>query len=273
MAEDATVHDRRRLIGSEVRHGRDAALAMDRAFGEVGFDDADGSVLAVRGDRLALLDATSQTADEYEIHYLLVFEINDNHQLASLTFHDPEHLADAIDELDARYLAGEGAALAPRHRVGFRSFAAANARDWDAFRDTYSPELVCTDRRQIGWPTLDRDGLVDTMREYSELAPDLFLLPRKVEIQGRAQLFTIDASGTTPDGGAVEWVQHTVTVVGADRHLEHRDLRRARLRRRARALRRARRRRCRRPPPPARRERGDSVERPDPGAVHPRPIR
>ena len=152
-------------------------------------------------------------ADDFEVEFLLVAEIEESGRVTALVYFDPEALIEAVDELDERYFVGEGVAVASLHRVNFRSFAAANARDWDAYRDTYSPDLVCTDRRQIGWPTLDRADLVATIREYTELVPDLILLPRKVEIRGPAALFTVDASGTTPDGGTAQWLLYTVSIV------------------------------------------------------------
>ena len=80
------------------------------------------------------------------------------------------------------------------------------------FRDTYTPDFVCTDRRQIGWPTVDRDGLVETMREYGE--------PRG-RIPASAQVRDPRPGATRhgrrvwhdADGSVVEWVQHVVTVV------------------------------------------------------------
>ena len=59
-------------------------------------------------------------------------EVTGDGRLAHGTMFDEDALVDALDELDARYLAGEGATVASLNRVGFRAFAAANARDWDA---------------------------------------------------------------------------------------------------------------------------------------------
>ena len=212
LHDDLLSDDRRSMVGDSPVEGVDSAVAANNAAAEVGLTRATGSTLAVRGDRLSLHRALHHTDGDFDVEFLLVAEIDDAGRVTALVYFDPDALADAIDELDARYLAGEGAPSAWLLRNNCRSFAAANARDWDAYRDTYTPGFVCADRRQIGWPTLDRDGIVATIREYTELAPDLFLLLRKVEIRGSACLSTIDAFGTTPDGIVVEWVQHTVSA-------------------------------------------------------------
>ncbi len=211
LAEDYHDIDRRTTVSFGERD-RDGFMAANRAAHELGFK-LTADPLAVRGERLCLGSGVWRTDAGDEIPLLGVVEADAEGRWLSSAWFDPDALTDALAELDARYFAGEGAALASRHRVGFGSFAAVNARDWNGFRDLYTPDLVCTDRRQIGWPTLDRDGLVTTMREYTELAPDLTLLPRKVELRGPVTLWAIDASGTTADGGAVEWGTYTVSPI------------------------------------------------------------
>ena len=208
VTDDVVTVDRRSLIGADLV-GVDAMLANVRATAEMGAIDVHFEPLAVRGSALGLGRVTFDF-DGFESCFLALGEVTGDGRLAHGTMFDDDALADAVNELDARYLAGEGAADAWSLRTDFQTYAAANARDWDAYRDGYAPDFVCTDHRQLGRPSIDRDGLVATMRSYVELAPDLFLIPRKVEIRGRAHLWTLAASGTAPDGGPVEWVLFAV---------------------------------------------------------------
>ena len=168
-ADDAVVIDRQRIVGEDLV-GRDAIVANFRAVAALGCRRRTGR--SARGARFELgLGRSTVSFGSFENVFLSVGEL------------DAEGLGAAhrhVRRGRARRRARRARRAVPRRRrrgagtdcsaPACRSFAAANARDWDAFRDPYTPDLVCTDRRQIGWPTLDRDGLVATMREYTELA-------------------------------------------------------------------------------------------------------
>ena len=47
--------DRRRVVSAGVRHGRDAAIADMRAIADLGVTDMTSTVIATRGERLALM--------------------------------------------------------------------------------------------------------------------------------------------------------------------------------------------------------------------------
>ena len=77
------------------------------------------------------------------------------------------------------------------------------------------PAFVGVDHRELGWPTLDRAGVVDTLRGYADLSTDFFMNTRKVFVHGRCLLVVLDVWGTTLDGISVERVQHLVITVSA----------------------------------------------------------
>ena len=95
-------------------------------------------LLATRGDRLALfrlrLVAADGNSGQVEVEYLDVVEVDEHGARAAEVTFDPEDLDAAYDELDARYIAGEGAPHAtqmeanqrfmgsvPRREIGRRS--------------------------------------------------------------------------------------------------------------------------------------------------------
>ena len=126
LAPDMLDDDRRRVVNAGVRHGRDALTANMRALAEVGVDSVTSSVVATRGERLALSRVRlSARRGEVSADVLDIAEIDiDNRIVASVVF-DLDDIDAAFAELDARYLAGEAAASRTHvvgHRTGIRRF-------------------------------------------------------------------------------------------------------------------------------------------------------
>ena len=178
FAPDVTIHDRRRLVGGGNATGRDEVLAADAAIGAVGLDTPiERSVIAIRGDRIALVEGGTATIDGLESVFLTLLELDEAGRVAALDLVDEEDLVAALDELDARYYAGEGAGGVP-----FSDFPVVNLvnrRDWSTLLGPDFPEFTQVDHRQLGWPTVDRQGWVATMQQYVELVPDLVMVVRK----------------------------------------------------------------------------------------------
>jgi len=50
------------------------------------------------------------------------------------------------------------------------------ARDWDALRALFSPDLVVQDHRPLGWETMHGPGIyLESLRSLVDLAPDVRL--------------------------------------------------------------------------------------------------
>ena len=99
FAPGMTLHDRRRLVGGLRSIGRDEVLAADAAVGAVGLDTPiERAVLAVRGDRLALVVGGTATADGLESTFLTLIELDDEGRVAALDLFDEEDLVDALDD-------------------------------------------------------------------------------------------------------------------------------------------------------------------------------
>ncbi len=127
----------------------------------------------------------------------------------------------AEDDLDERYLAGEGAGCAEVFGASVRLRRAHCARDWEALRDGFDPGVVFRDHRRLGWAAGDRDELTRMFREGVELVPDMRLRFRSHHIVGDALLRTNVSFGSTPDGGVLEWALHAVSTVGRDGRIDH----------------------------------------------------
>jgi ketosteroid isomerase-like protein len=89
--------------------------------------------------------------------------------------------------------------------AGARAFLrGVEARDWDALRALYSPDLVVQDHRPLGWETLHGpEQYVKTLESLVELAPDVRLRQDHTSVSDGAALF-VNAWVGTRDGGAFE---------------------------------------------------------------------
>ena len=112
LSDDVWIEDRRQAVNAGIRRGRDAEIASMRAIADVGVTRFTSTVIAIRGERLAL--CSYSVFDGWGGSTVLsVAEINAENQIAAGVAFDPEDLEAAFAELDARYLAGEAAPHAP----------------------------------------------------------------------------------------------------------------------------------------------------------------
>ena len=113
LADDFSSDDRRRVVNAGVRHGRDAAIANMRAIADIGFTNVTSTVIATRGERLALTRARYSGRDQgpeaFHAEALGIVEIDADERIAAIVAFDLDDIDAAFEELDARYLAGEAA--------------------------------------------------------------------------------------------------------------------------------------------------------------------
>ncbi len=212
-AEDAVVFDRQRIIGEDLV-GRDAIVANLGAVAALGAEAARVEPLAVRGSRLAL-GRTTVSFGSFENVFLSVIELDSQGLGRHIVTVDEDSLVEALDELDERYIAGEGAPRADLVRAG-REFRQATASwDLDRLRSTMAEDLVVEDHRQLSWGTLDREGYLELQRSYAETlaSRDYDMVTRTFHAVGRAILVTINNRAVTTDGMSYEWVFHGVGLV------------------------------------------------------------
>lgn len=111
LADNFCADDRRHFVGSGVRHGRDAAVEDARTVTSFGARNSAATVVATRGERLALrrsrYDVGDKQIDAFHVNVLEVVVMDTDERIAALVTFDPDDLDAALHELDERYLAGE----------------------------------------------------------------------------------------------------------------------------------------------------------------------
>jgi class 3 adenylate cyclase/tetratricopeptide (TPR) repeat protein len=219
ILDDAYVTvDRRRTVSAPGTTTYDEMMTSVRALIDVGFVSSAHERIAVRGDRLYLSRLVIRTRDEREIAVLNLVETGATGLLVFAAWYDEDDLAAAIDELDARYLEGEGAQHADVYRPLFAQLSRHRARDWNGYRDLLVDDFVLVDHRTVGLPTTDREGFLEFLRGYVESEPDWVTVVSKVHRVGRALLGTSITQTTTVGDFPFEWAMHGVAVIdGAGR--------------------------------------------------------
>ncbi|OBJ08137.1 regulator [Mycobacterium sp. 1465703.0] len=213
LADDFSQDDRRRMIGAGVRHGRDAQIADMRAIADLRTKYLTSTVMATRGERLALVRMRLAFNDEVQEGFLtdvfVIVEINsDNRFVAAISF-DINDIDAAVEELDARYLAGEAAAYSQTWSVIAQTLAAFNRQD------LLAGDWVTVDHRPL---TLDEIDSTTTFRSAWDLTPNLHIHIEAVhQLSNFGAIVTYAAYGTSPEGFDAEWRMIMLLTVAGDR--------------------------------------------------------
>jgi hypothetical protein len=199
VADDICTDDRRRVVNAGIRHGRDDHLADMRVLAEMGANIT-STVIATRGERLALNRICSANQEEFGVELLSIIEVGaDNRALAGVSF-DPNDIDAALEELDARYLVGEAADYAHTWSAVAGAFAAINRHE---FPPT-TPDWVNVDhRRATPFAPNDLSAVIDTSMD---LTPDLRSHVETVHLLGDFGAVVTQVSyGTSHEGFEAEW--------------------------------------------------------------------
>jgi len=216
LAEGSSTDDRRRVVGAGVIRGRDNDIATMRASAEVGVTNIAPTLIATRGERLALGRARFSGRDlgpeAFHIEVLGIVEINADNQITARVFFDLDDIDAAFAELDARYLAGEAAAHAGAWSVVAGAYATINRRELPAT----TQDFVNIDHRRV--ITTELGDLGANIRAAWDLAPDWVNRIETVHrLNNSGAVVTRAANGTSLGGFAAEW--RSIDVVTVDRHL------------------------------------------------------
>nr|WP_256364324.1 BTAD domain-containing putative transcriptional regulator [Mycobacterium sp. GA-1285] len=212
LAEDFTSYDHRQVVNAGVRRGRAIHIENMQSVGDVGLRNAGSTVIATRGQRLALCQsrfAAGQLGDEVVAEALLIVETDAGNRLISNTVFDLDDIAIAFTDLDAKYAAGEAAAYARTWSAITRAYSALNRHEhfeWD---------WILIDHRQ-GTPFASATSTGSTHPEMWDVTPDL---SAHIEVVHRltdtAVLMTAVVDGTSQDGFEAEWrFLQLLTVTG-----------------------------------------------------------
>jgi hypothetical protein len=188
--------------------------AMEAVY-DVGMDASAPAVLAIRGDRLALVKVSFISGDEREIP-LLAFLRNNAAGLADrYTYCGIDQLAEAAEELDRLYLEGEGAEFASVLEPILGFVAAANRNDRVTLHDFFSgPDLVLIDHTPGSFGLQTAQEALDRVDSMLDLVPGL----RRVEaefhrVNHRGAVITSDHYRPDDELGSPSWRYHAVALI------------------------------------------------------------
>ena len=201
IAPDVVDDDRRRVVNAGIRHGRDALITNMRAIAEVGVESITSTVVATRGERLALNRVRlSGRRGEFSADVLEIAEIDADNRIDASVLFDADDIDAAFDELDARYLAGEAATHAHTWSLVAGAYAALNRRELPAT----TPDWVNIDhRRAVGFAPGD---LTANIRAAWNQIPNLnFYIEAVHRLSNLGAVITNAARGTSQEGFDADW--------------------------------------------------------------------
>lgn len=215
LTDDVSTEDRRRVVGSDVRRGRDAVITELCALASTGSANQRlaSDVLVARGERLILTRTRYTAGDDRTAYYfegLEIVEVDATERVAARIGFDADDFDAAVAELDSRYLAGEAAAHARTWSAIARGFTALSRGE----EPQTTGDFVDVDHRALA-PI----GQGDLMAYLRVALADTMLNVIYVETVHRltdlGAVVTHVAKGTSRDGLDVEWrVLDTVTIDG-----------------------------------------------------------
>ena len=201
LADDFSSDDRRRTVNAGIQRGRDAAMKDAHANADLGSKEITSTVIATRGERLVLRRARFTSRPEhFYVDALSIYEINGDGRVAASVIFDVEDIDAAFEELDARYLGGEGAAHAHTWSVITRAYSALNRREMLPT----TPDWVNIDHRRHG--TSFAPGELPALLDLWNLAPDMWSYAEVVHrLNNLGAVVTSVSHETSPDGVNAEW--------------------------------------------------------------------
>lgn len=204
LGDDFLNHDRRRVVGAGVHHGRDAQIADMRAIANLGITDVTPTEIATRGGNLVLsrlrFSVPDQVREEFLIEALCIIEVKDGQIVAFISF-DVDDIDAAFEELDARYIAGEAAPYASVWKRALDILGEVNRHEPGPMID----RLAFTDHRRV--PFADGD-FRRAIEELWPLVPDARYRATAVhalDVHGVVASLVIE--GTDAQGNELQWAR------------------------------------------------------------------
>jgi hypothetical protein len=214
LADDIVLDDRRRVVNAGVRRGREVHIADLRAAVEVGAETISSSVVATRGERLALAHARAfnrgAPPGEVGAEWLGVAEIDSDERMVAFVSFDLDDIDAAFAELDARYLAAEGAAYADTWSVIAGVATRFNRQELPAT----TPDPVYIDHRPM--VSIEGADLAASIRAVWDITSDASVYIEAVHrLSERGAVITEVLKMTSQEGFDAElWMIMMFTVEG-----------------------------------------------------------
>ena len=215
FAEHVVSDDRRPVVNAGKRHGRAALLAEISALAQIGVGEVTTGVIATRSDRLALghIHFSGPGGDPlaYLVESLGVIEIDSDARIAAIVMFDPDDYDAAIDELEARYLAGEAAPYSHTWSVVTQGFAALNRRELPPT----TPDWVNIDHRR--GTSIAPGEMHELLNTAWNLTSDLRTFIGEVHrLNSLGAVVTHLSHETSPEGFRAEWRVVSVLTLEGD---------------------------------------------------------
>ncbi|MBV8979560.1 MAG: AAA family ATPase [Acidimicrobiia bacterium] len=219
MAPDAVREDRRRGMGSR-QEGRATNLESFEAIGRLGITGVALSTLAVRGERLAVVE--SRWRGDFEVSLLSVARVNEDGHADLVVDYDPAHLNNAIDELNELYLAELSEDQARCWRAAIAVPRAQNQRDWAALRLAVVDDIRVVDHRPAAQGTFaGADRFIDGFHAMVDVAPENTIVGRLVlAVDARCALVEMGWLAAAPSSASFEDARLVISVVSDDGRVE-----------------------------------------------------
>ncbi|MDT5080135.1 MAG: hypothetical protein QOJ80_4772 [Mycobacterium sp.] len=213
LADDYFTDDRRHLVGGGI-HGRDAEIASVQAQVDLGVTQVTPTIIATRGERLALsrvrYSSRDQELEAFVAEMLIIFQTNADGRFAAAIAFDIDEIDAALAELDARYLADE-AADSQVWPVVAAAYAAVSRRELPpTIRDCENIDH----RRSAAFAPGDLIAYIHAGRELDRvIGPYIEVVHR---LTNRGAVITYTAHGTSSEGFDAEWREVTISMVEGD---------------------------------------------------------
>lgn len=215
LADNFCGDDRRHVVSSAVRHGRDAALEDARAVIDLNARNIATTVIATRGERLALRRSRyavgSDRTEAFHVDLLDIISLDTDGRIAALITFDTDDFDAAVAELDARYLAGEAAPHSRTWSAFMRGYAAANRQE---LRGMSSDWVNIDHRRARAFAPGEISAYMDATWD---LAPGTGVYIEAVHrLNAIGAVVTHVAEGTSQQGFDAQWREVNVSTVEGD---------------------------------------------------------
>ncbi|HTR49771.1 MAG TPA: hypothetical protein VMJ10_03625 [Kofleriaceae bacterium] len=214
FAEDYYSDDRRRVVNAGVRDGGDAAIEDLRVASDIGLlTNVTLDIIATRGERVILTrwQGSGPDHEAIRLNVLLVIEHDANERFSAAVVFDPDDIDAAFAELDARYLAGEGAAHAHTWSVMSGLYAGFNRHQLPAT----TPDWVYADHRSlVSVKARDLTAYITALWDQTQ---DISIYMETVHrLNNLGAVVTHTAQGISLDDFDAEWRMIYVFTVDGD---------------------------------------------------------
>ena len=215
LADEVYRDDRRRVVGAELRRGREAVVAEFSALAEIGVKRLTFDTIAIRGSRLLLSRSralgSDPRADAFRTEVLTIVELAADARISAIITLDPDDLDAAVAELDARYLTVEAAPHSAVWATVVQGYAALNRHE----RPLMTPDVASVDhRRGRAFAPGDLPAFIDAT--WDLMPQSSFYIDDVHRLNDIGVVVTHVVHGTTPEGFDAEWRQITVLKVAGD---------------------------------------------------------